>query len=280
MIYLAKILPVFLLPLGSALALLLVGLVWRKKFAVWAGIVWLYLFSNGITAGFLMRFAEAGYAPRSPTSISSAQAVVVLSGMLDQRPGLPLGEWADGVDRFEAGLELLQAGKAPVLVFTGGQMPWKREDKPEGEILRLRATRIGIPREKIMVTRPVGNTAQEAEAVKEVCGQPWVVGQKAGGRNQGRETEPRIERKPRIILVTSAFHMRRAKFLFERQGFEVEPFPVDFQDTARSSSSTDRILKTLPRAQFLLRSETALRELLGMAYYSLRASLEAPRAKT
>ena len=31
-----------------------------------------------------------------------------------------------------------------------------------------------------------------------------------------------------IILVTSAFHMHRSKYLFEKQGFEVTPFPVDF----------------------------------------------------
>ena len=33
----------------------------------------------------------------------------------------------------------------------------------------------------------------------------------------------------RILLVTSAFHMRRAVPLFERQGFEVIPAPTDYQ---------------------------------------------------
>ena len=34
---------------------------------------------------------------------------------------------------------------------------------------------------------------------------------------------------PRILLVTSAFHMQPAQRLFERQGVVVEPFPVDVQ---------------------------------------------------
>ena len=39
--------------------------------------------------------------------------------------------------------------------------------------------------------------------------------------------------RARILLVTSAFHMRRAQRLFERQGPKVLPFPVDFQARGR-----------------------------------------------
>ena len=45
-----------------------------------------------------------------------------------------------------------------------------------------------------------------------------------------------------IILVTSAFHMHRSKYLFEKQGFEVTPFPVDF----RSSMQKYLLLSFLP----------------------------------
>ena len=57
-------------------------------------------------------------------ALPSSQAIVVLSGMLVQPPGdAPLGEWSEAVDRFEAGIALFQAGKAPVLVCTGGGVP-------------------------------------------------------------------------------------------------------------------------------------------------------------
>ena len=35
-------------------------------------------------------------------------------------------------------------------------------------------------------------------------------------------------RQSRVLLVISAFHMRRAQRLFERQGMQVMLFPVDF----------------------------------------------------
>ena len=72
--------------------------------------------------------------------------------------------------------------------------------------------------------------------------------------------------RPRIILVTSAFHMRRAKMLFERKGFEVDPFPVDFQVSDRQKTT---ILSFLPKAEYLEDSEIAMREGVGMLYYSI-----------
>jgi uncharacterized SAM-binding protein YcdF (DUF218 family) len=54
--------------------------------------------------------------------------------------------------------------------------------------------------------------------------------------------------------------------LFERQGFEVEPFPVDFQTSDRPRTT---ILSFLPKAENLEDSETAMREGVGMLYYSI-----------
>ena len=71
--------------------------------------------------------------------VQNADAIVVLSGMLRDRKDTPLGEWSDAVDRFEGGIELFQARKASLLIFTGGHVPWRPNDRPEGEILRERA---------------------------------------------------------------------------------------------------------------------------------------------
>ena len=247
MIYLNKILPAICLPIGFTMVLVGAGLILRKKVLCWTGLVVLLLLSTGFVSGKLMRWVE-GLEYRSVIQdVKAADAIVVLSGMIEERKNASLGEWSGAVDRFEGGVDLMQTGKAPLLIFTGGWVPWIPNAKLEGEILAQRAVRLGVPKDKILVTGKAQNTQEEATAVSQLCGRRLVLG-----------------RKPRIILVTSAFHMRRAEMLFRKSGLDVTPFPVDLQ-TSENSEITP--LSFLPSAQALARSETAIREMIGLAYY-------------
>lgn len=69
-----------------------------------------------------------------------------------------------------------------------------------------------------------------------------------------------------IILVTSAFHMRRSRVLFAHAGFQVVPFPVDFHVSAGRAFT---ILDLLPDANRLSKTELALHEWYGFFYYQL-----------
>ena len=72
----------------------------------------------------------------------------------------------------------------------------------------------------------------------------------------------------RILLVTSGFHMRRAQRLFERQGLQVLPFPVDFQARGRWAEPLWRDpTQYLSSARALDDSSRVLRELLGQLVY-------------
>lgn len=232
-----------------------------------------------MVSGKIMGWIEGAGERRKVELVKPAEAVVVLSGMLQDRKDAPLGEWSDAVDRFDGGVELFQAGKAPLLIFTGGHVPWRPEDRPEGEILKKRAMKLKVPGEKIQVTGKAGNTEDEAGAVKvllESLNRREVEGERRDNKQLTANSQQHIKPagsgqwavggKPRIILVTSAFHMPRARMLFERQGFEVEPFPVDFQNSDRPKIT---ILSFVPSAQALTKSEMAMREGVGMLYYSI-----------
>jgi uncharacterized SAM-binding protein YcdF (DUF218 family) len=69
----------------------------------------------------------------------------------------------------------------------------------------------------------------------------------------------------RILLVTDAMHMQRAKLVFEQMGLEVIPAPTIFMTTMRSTSAD-----FLPHAHWLQKSSYAMHEWLGLVWYGLR----------
>jgi len=69
----------------------------------------------------------------------------------------------------------------------------------------------------------------------------------------------------RVLLVTDALHMQRAKLVFEHMGFEVIAAPTIFVSTARSTPAD-----FLPSAHWLQKSSYAMHEWLGLAWYGLR----------
>ena len=253
LIYLHKILPVFLLPLGISLMLVLTGLLLRRRAIIWIGLAVLCLSSTPVVSQLMARSVE-GWAERSlAIDAPHVDAIVVLSGGRVVAPGrAAVSEWSDA-DRFYGGVDLFQAGKAPLLIFTGGWVPWEPNAKPEGEILIEYAKALGVPEKSMVTTGSVVNTAEEAQAVAALLAQ-----RQAFGAAQG---EP-----PHILLVTSAFHMSRAQHLFANAGLDVAPFPVDFQVSAGGELG---VMDFLPSAGALAQTERAWREMYGQLYYSL-----------
>lgn len=242
MIYLHKILPSLLLPVLLFILILIIGLIRKKKSIVYTAIGFIYVASTPIFSGNFFKLVE-GIEYRKPIStLEQADAIVVLSGMLEinEVGDSSYIEWGDP-DRFFGGIDLFKAGKGQQLVFTGGKMPWSKAKKTEGEVLREYAISNGIPFEKIRVTKDVQNTADEAAAIKELIG-------------SGK----------RIILVTSAFHMYRAQRLFENKGFVVIPYRVDYK---AAENSVLTVMDFLPNAGSLQLTESGMREIIGRVYY-------------
>ena len=112
---------------------------------------------------------------------------------------------------------------------------------PEGYVLKDKAISLGVPG-VILVTEKVKNTYEESLAVTKM-----------------------IPKNSSIILVTSAFHMLRSKYLFEKQGFDVIPYPVDF----KSSNSKISIMSFLPKIDAFYKTSIFIRENIGRLYYNL-----------
>jgi uncharacterized SAM-binding protein YcdF (DUF218 family) len=245
-LFLNKLLPVFVLPLGLVVLLLVVGLVRKQRWPVIAALALLYLGSMPVVGNALTHWLESRYPVVAIDQVESADAIVPLGGIFGPpvREGF-LANMGEASERLEAGITLMQRKKAPWLVFTGGRIPWSKDPEVEGAVSRRAAIARGIPAEQIIITREVGNTNDEAHAVAAVM------------RERGWR---------KIILVTSAWHMPRAARLFRAAGIDFVPFPVDLQIDPKGTLT---LLDFLPSAGALQRTETIVREWYGILFYGL-----------
>jgi len=196
----------------------------------------------------------------APEEIPSAEVIVVLGGGTEPaakpRPSVEVN---GAGDRVLYAASLYRQGKAEHILLSGGDISWLNEGSTTpAEDMAVLLTSIGIPEEALWLEKASKNTYENAIYCKEIL------------------EEAEIDR---ILLVTSAMHMPRAVALFEKQGLEVIPIPVDFSMTA-DESPTDRngsflvkTIKIIPQASNLSLTTNALKEYFGFLVYKLQGWL-------
>ena len=245
MIYLSKLLPHLLYPITIILFLLIWAVVSKRRLPAILAMLLLLITSSPIVSNQMIAYIDGQEPKKSIEDFNVADSIVVLSGMISPimtNQGIGY-EWGDP-DRFFGGVELIKAGKAKTIIFTGGIRPWQTKIKPEGQILAKFAEEFGVPISEIIVTKDVLNTQDEARAVRELLTQ---------------------NNTNKIILVTSAFHMPRASKLFQKEGIEVQTYSVDYKTDITDITPID----FLPSADAFYMFQLSLRELIGRAYYRL-----------
>jgi len=258
---LSKLLPPLLMPLGLALLLQIAGQLGRRRrwgpWLSWAGLALLWLASMPLVSRQLIWGLEERAVRLSPAVIPRADVVLVLGGglspALPPRRGVEVGEAGD---RLLTGVELLQEGKAPWLLLSGGKVSFNAGDPapPEARSAAALAGRLGVPPERIVLSEKARNTAEEARALQGMAAQ------------RGWRT---------VLLVTSATHLPRSLATFRRlTDLTIIPVPCDFQLPARGSfgraTATGVLMGLQPNAGALAGTSQALRELMGLAMYRLR----------
>ena len=248
---LAKIVQDLILPPSGFLLLMLAGfLIVKKKrkaggLLIASGAVLLYLMSISPVSDALVRPLEKSHAPlmRIP---ADARAIVVLSGGVRDLSwvGLEPEPSETSLERTIKGVLLYRARRLPFVVVGGNGDPAK-PDLREADAMARVASDLGVPREDIIIENTARNTVESAEAVKSIL--------------PGK----------RIILVTSAFHMKRAAAMFVKQGFDVVPAPAGY----RSERQRFSLNALIPNAGNLYYSSRALAEYMSLAWYSMRGDL-------
>lgn len=149
-----------------------------------------------------------------------AGIVVLGAGVLDRPEDQPGNQrlLATGLARAVEGVRLARLLPDCPLIFTGGTIG---ERPASSEAMADFATEFGVSPERVRALRDPRSTVEEA-----------------------RETRMILGEGARIILVTSATHMARARALFESEGLVVFAAPTDFL----SDNASPDLLDFLPSA--------------------------------
>jgi uncharacterized SAM-binding protein YcdF (DUF218 family) len=219
-------------------------------------LVLLLVSSNQWVATRLMQSLEWQHLATNP--LPEAEAIVVLGGGI--RPEDFPRPWIDVMesgDRVLHGAQLYLAGKAPLLIMSGGRIDWKGAGSPESSDMAKLAIALGVPQAAIAEDPTSLNTYENAVNVQGILQQRQIN---------------------RVLLVTSALHMPRSLAIFKRLGIEAIPAPTDFlvsrQRLKEISGSRKAIaLNLLPEASNLADVSRVLKEYLGLFVYRLRGWL-------
>ena len=234
--------PVGLAIIGGAGALICARLKRQRvaKWLGWAAFVWLWLWMTPIMTWVVgvpleREFLVDGCVPTVET-FPEADAIILLGGGMGADTNHnSYAEMSSGADRVWQAARLFKAEKAPVIVATGFY--------PQDTTLPLLKD-FGVAEESVSFLE-ARNTEEEAKGIA-----------KRGYK--------------KVLLVTSAWHTKRARLMFEKYapGIEVVCAPADFEHTmmAENFFSPKAIL---PDVNAFYLNSTAFHEWVGIVGYKL-----------
>jgi uncharacterized SAM-binding protein YcdF (DUF218 family) len=240
-----------ILPPSSLFLLMAIGLLVRRRFPTGGRVLTggamlaLFVVSTGFGAHLFVAPLERLTAPLQSVRKTGAQAIVVLgAGRLHDAPEYDGRDIPDYVAlaRLRYAAHLQRATGLPVLV-TGGN------GEPDADAWSL--------------------ADAMAAALRDDFGIPvkWVEGRSRNTAENASLSAAmlRPDEVRRILLVTDAMHMSRARTAFQQAGLDVVAAPTMFFSKVPLSAAS-----LLPSAEALRQSWYAIYELIGIAWYRVR----------
>ena len=275
MYYLNKIVGVMLNPVAVALILMVIGMVFvargRKRLAmgfVLGASVWLWLWGTPL----VYRFVGVGLEREWPVVLAEdapkADAIVILGGGMGTNTNVyKYAEMWGGADRVWHAARLWKAWKAPIIITSG-------TGDRESTVPFLRD--LGIPEAAIVVEDKARNTEENATFVEEILTQRHRDAEGGEGSDEVKvkmEEDVKVkgeEKGKRILLVTSAWHMRRSLLMFKKYApnLDVIPAATDYEALVRMGNGF-RLEDLLPSAEYLSANSACFKEYIGYWGYRL-----------
>ncbi|HJW29745.1 MAG TPA: YdcF family protein, partial [Saprospiraceae bacterium] len=174
--------------------------------------------------------------PKNP----SGDVIVILGGgVYDGVPDLS-GEGAPSEDtlaRLVTAVRLQKRLHVPVIVSGGPVFPWRKAEAP---VVARVLEDLGVPTDKIIMEDTSRDTLENAQNTVEIC-------------KKYHFSHP--------LLVTSAYHMKRAILSFKKVRMDVTAIPSAFKVWKKAYHWDDYLPTDLRN------TETACREYVGLLYH-------------
>ena len=244
LVYFLKFGASLILPPGLFIILLMILTFYLSKInlrlSIFVGIWTLifYFLCTGLTADIFMGKLEKVYKPPVEVEETGADVIVLLGGGAFRDVQDVEGEGtlaSSAASRLLTAVRLQKLLDLPI-ILSGGQV--YSDSGAEAEISGRILKSLGVPEEKILLETKSVNTTQNAIYSAEIM---------------------REKNFHKPLVVTSAFHMRRAALNFSRQGFEIIPYPTNF---TVSQNPEFHYTKLRPQAEALLLNVTVMQEIL------------------
>jgi Uncharacterized conserved protein len=208
--YVIKAIYGFLLPPGLFVTLMAAGAVWlwkrQRRIAMFSGVFSLLLYISflPLTGALLVHPLENRYQP--PAQVKGDVIVMLGGGATLGTPDMNgTGQLSgDAANRLLTTYRLYKKTGLPVITSGGKVYP---DSGREADIAKRELIALGMPADKVIAENQSLTTRQNAMNTEKVLKQRRFV---------------------RPVLVTSAFHMRRAVLNFQKAGVRVVPYPTDY----------------------------------------------------
>lgn len=174
-------------------------------------------------------------------------AAIILTGITNQDKSPQDRIYTNkGADRVLQPIHLYKKGYVRKIIISGGSGSLFKKVSSESAEFKSILVCSGIPANDILLEEKSRNTHENAVFTKALL-------------NQHTELK-------KLLLVTSAFHMRRATGCFEKQGIQSDQFSVDFYTKDRSFSPVDLVV---PQEYSLYLWQKLFHEMLGYIVYQI-----------
>ena len=216
-------------------------------------VVWLWAWSTPFVAYVINQSLSSRYVFQPAEALPSADAIVMLgSRYLPNRRAPSHPDLDATVDRIWHAARLYQAGKAPIIIVSGGfrggrRGPGRLQPADAARVLLLS---LGVPESAILTEKRSRTTRQNALYTAEIAAERGLR---------------------QVLLTTSAWHMPRAEATFRQLKLAVVPAATDYLPAyPLPISRLLRITSFVPNAGALSVSSRSLREYLGLLVYRMR----------